>query len=166
VDCVIASRRAVFISALVLALFAACGGGKKVESVTTSPSPATSAASATPTGSLTVVPPSGALGTLFTFKADGFQPGESVRFTVTRPAGTTFTGPPHVATAAGTVSAVYKPTAVGHYGIEAVGDKGGHASGALNVGPAPARTPVPHRAPVHTVAPKPAAKATATPYHY
>lgn len=106
----------------------------------------------------------------------GFQPGENVTFTVTKPDGTSFTGPPHVVLQDGTVEARYAPPASGTYTILAKGDRGDQAQGQFTVSTATAvpqatsrtttrrtfRTPTPtvHQTPVPTPHRTPAPAAT------
>ena len=157
-------------AALLCIVFAGCGGGKSASSVTSSASPAAPTATPAPAATLTVTPAAATLGGVFTFKAAGFQPGEVVRFSVTRPSGKVFTGPPHTATAAGDATASYKPSESGHFSVTAAGAAGGRATGTFDVGPAPVRQTVTHpaatRAPVPKATVKPAPAPTATPYHY
>ena len=58
----------------------------------------------------------------------GFQPGENVRFTVTKPDGSSFTGPPRPAKQDGSVEAQYAPPIAGTYTVVAKGDRGGEAT--------------------------------------
>src|SRR5207302_10275577 len=57
----------------------------------------------------------------------GFQAGEKVNFTITKPDGTSFTGPPHVVAQDGTVEARYSGTVSGTYTVLARGDRGDQA---------------------------------------
>ena len=156
--------RALIFGFVLCLLLGACGGGKKATSLTSSPSP-TVAVSSTPAGTLTVVPASAALGAVFTFKVAGFQAGESVRFTVKRPSGKTFTGPPHAVTAAGTSSATYKPTESGQFSVAAAGSKGDSANATFVVEPPVARKTVVRPATRPAATPAPTPRRTAAPMH-
>lgn len=63
----------------------------------------------------------------------GFQPGENVTFTITKPDGSSFTGPPHVVGQDGTVDARYGPPAAGTYTVVAKGDRGDQTQGQFTV---------------------------------
>jgi len=88
-----------------------------------------SVASPSTGASLRISPATGAAGTAFTFTASGFQPGETVHFQITPPDGKTTTGPAHVASSSGVVSATYKTSSTsprGTYSVTGTGDRGGH----------------------------------------
>lgn len=90
----------------------------------------------TRTGTLTVAPLSGPVGTAFTLTAGGFQPGEPMTFEVDVPGHPKFTGPPHTAGPDGTVTSTYTPLTgdpAGTYPLKADGSQGTHATGSLIV---------------------------------
>jgi len=75
---------------------------------------------------LTVTPPTGAQGESFALKLTGAESGEAITFRVRSPKAT-FTGPAHVASADGSVTATYKSAATdptGKYTVTATGNKG------------------------------------------
>jgi hypothetical protein len=119
-------------------LIAACGKGKGNGAVFTEPPftpEVTLAPSATPTG------PSGSnqlqiqplIGETIVLHITGFQAGEKVTFTITKPDGTSFTGPPHVVAADGTVEARYSGSLSGTYTVLARGDRGDQAQSQFTV---------------------------------
>ncbi|HZP28220.1 MAG TPA: LysM domain-containing protein, partial [Acidimicrobiia bacterium] len=98
-----------------------------------------------PPVSLTVTPPAGVAGEAFTLKVVGAKPGESVTFEIDYPNGK-FTGPPHVASNEGEVSAMYQSSigaAVGTYQVVAVGTQGTTVRGSFRIDLAPPTTTVP-----------------------
>jgi hypothetical protein len=102
---------------------------------TTSAAPTTAAAG----GGLTVIPPSGRAGTVFTLKVTGAKPNESVTFEVDSPDGKKFTGPPHTVGADGSVSASYFTQQVdppGSYNVIVTGTQGTSARASFHVDPA------------------------------
>ena len=113
-------------------LAAACGKGAAPDAGFTEPPftpDVTLAPSPTPTGSAsnqlqfhTLV------GQTIVLHVNGFQPGENVTFTVTKPDGSSFTGPPHAVAADGTVEARYAPPLAGTYTVVANGDRGSQAT--------------------------------------
>jgi LysM repeat protein len=88
-----------------------------------------------PPVSLTVTPPSGVGGTSFTFTVVGAKPAEQVTFQIDYPGGK-FTGPPHVASNEGGVSATYVPSpgaAPGTYQVTALGSQGTSIKGSFQI---------------------------------
>jgi len=115
-------------------LVAACSKGKGNQAVFTEPPftpEVTLAPSSTPIG------PSGSasnqlqiqplIGETIVLHITGFQAGEKVTFTITKPDGTSFTGPPHVVGQDGTVEARYSGSMAGTYMVLARGDRGDQA---------------------------------------
>jgi hypothetical protein len=84
------------------------------------------------------------VGQTMVLHVSGFQAGEKVTFTITKPDGTSFTGPPHVVGQDGVVEARYAPPASGSYTVVAKGDRGDQASSQFTVSgtftPAPQAT--------------------------
>jgi hypothetical protein len=126
-----ATRAGLVIAGVVL--IAACGKGKGNQAVFTEPPftpEVTLAPSATPTGAsggsnqLQIQP---LVGQTFVLHVAGFQPGEKVTFTITKPDGSSFTGPPHVVAQDGTVEARYGGSTPGTYTVLARGDRGDQA---------------------------------------
>ena len=154
-------------------LAAACSKGKSPDAVFTEPPftpEVTLAPSATPAGSsgsnqLQVQP---LVGETIVLHVTGFQPGENVTFTITKPDGTSFTGPPHVVTQDGTVEARYSGSAPGTYTVVAHGDKGDQAqtqfivNGTFTSAPRSTATTGTHHTTVHHT-PTPTAFHTAAP---
>jgi hypothetical protein len=91
---------------------------------------------ATRTGTLTVTPASGKVGTSFSLTAGGFRPGEALTFEVDIPGRTAFIGPSHTADPSGAVTSTYVPLSgdpAGVYTIKAVGNEGTKAQATLTV---------------------------------
>jgi hypothetical protein len=157
-------------------LAAACSKGKGNEAVFTEPPftpEVTLAPSSAPSG------PSGAssdqlqfetlIGQTIVLHVKSFQPGENVTFTITKPDGSSFTGPPHVVLQDGTVEARYAPPVSGTYTVLAKGDHGDQAQGQFTVSTA---TAVPqathtttHRTTTHTPVPTAHHTPVPTPHH-
>ena len=94
-------------------------------------------------GTVSAVPPTGPVGTAFSLRAGGLEPGEAMTFEVDPPKGRPFIGPSHTAGADGTVTAAYTAQsgdAPGTYKLKATGDHGTRASGTLVVVPGQAAT--------------------------
>ena len=156
-------------------LAAACGKGKSPEAVFTEPPftpEVTLAPSSSPTG------PSGGssdqlqfqtlIGQTIVLHVKGFQPGETVTFTITRPDATSFTGPPHIVGQDGTVEARYSPPASGTYTVLAKGDRGDQAQSQFTVSTAtavPQSTARTSTTKHHTTTPTATPHHTATPTH-
>lgn len=118
-----------------LVIATACGGaGKKTPTTTTEPrSSTTSTTLALP---VEITPPSGPVGTTFTFKSAGFKAQEKVMFEIDLPNGAPFSGPAHPVSTDGSVKATYKVTdakEVGTYHVRAVGDQGTLGEGQFEV---------------------------------
>ncbi len=79
-----------------------------------------------PPAGLTVTPPDGITGMVFTFTVTGAKVGESVTFQVVGPGGRTFTGSPHTAAQDGSVNTSYRTDGdpAGEYDVVATGDRG------------------------------------------
>ncbi len=79
-----------------------------------------------PPAGLTVTPPDGITGMVFTFTVTGAKVGEAVTFQVVGPGGRTFTGSPHTAAQDGSVTTSYRTDgdAAGEYDVVATGDRG------------------------------------------
>ena len=79
-----------------------------------------------PPASLTVTPPDGIAGNVFTFAVTGAKAGETITFEVVAPGGGIFTGSPHTAGQDGTVTASYRTDGdeAGKYDVVATGDRG------------------------------------------
>ncbi len=93
---------------------------------------------ATRTGTLTVTPPSGKVGTPFALMAGGFRPGEALTFEIDIPTHRPFIGPSHTADPSGTVMSTYVPLAgdpPGTYTIKAAGNEGTKAQATVTVTP-------------------------------
>lgn len=112
---------------------AACGGGETsneavfteppfTPEVTLAPSPTPTNAASSQLQFHTLV------GQTIVFHVTGFQPGENVTFTVTKPDGSSFTGPPHPVAQDGTAEARYAPPLAGTYTVVAKGDRGGQTT--------------------------------------
>jgi LysM repeat protein len=72
----------------------------------------------------------------FELRITGVQPGEPVTFTIDHPDGSTYTGAPHIASAAGEVATTYKTSiGPGVYGVVANGDQGTGAEIRFHVDP-------------------------------
>ena len=127
-------------------LVAACSKGKGNEAVFTEPPftpEVTLAPSSTPTGAsgsnqLQIQP---LIGETIVLHITGFQAGEKVTFTITKPDGTSFTGPPHVVGQDGTVEARYSGSTAGTYMVLARGDRGDQAQAQFTVNGSSARVP-------------------------
>jgi len=94
-------------------------------------------------GTVAAVPPSGPVGTAFSLRAGGLQPGEAMTFEVDPPKGKPFIGPSHTAGADGTVTATYTAQSgdtPGTYKLKATGDHGTRATATLMVVPGQATT--------------------------
>jgi LysM repeat protein len=80
----------------------------------------------TPPPQLTVEPPDGIAGHVFTFTLTGAKVGETVVFEIVAPGGGVFTGSPHTAGEDGTVTATYRSggDSTGTYDVVATGDRG------------------------------------------
>jgi len=118
-----------------LVLAAACGGGSKSKADTTTTVRSTSTTVAPL--SVTVTPTSGGVGTVFTFKLQGFESGEHVHFEVVFPNNSrTFVGQSHPVNADGTYAAPYtasKGNPTGTYTVKAIGDQGSTAEGSFEL---------------------------------
>jgi hypothetical protein len=129
--------------------------------VTLAPSP--TPAGATSSSQLQFQP---LIGETIVLHVTGFQAGEKVTFTITKPDGTSFTGPPHVVAADGTVEARYSGAQSGTYTVAVKGDRGDQATGQFTVNgsfsaaPRPTTTPFRRRV---TSTPAPTLHHTATP---
>jgi LysM repeat protein len=79
-----------------------------------------------PPAGLSVTPPDGIAGNVFTFTVTGAKVGEAVTFQVVAPGGGTFNGSPHTAGKDGSVTASYRTDgdAAGRYDVVATGDRG------------------------------------------
>ena len=79
-----------------------------------------------PPAGLSVTPPDGIAGMVFTFTVTGAKVGEAVTFQVVAPGGGTFSGSPHTAAQDGSVTASYRTDgdAAGKYDVVATGDRG------------------------------------------
>ena len=91
---------------------------------------------------LTVTPDHASGGNAFHFAVDGAQPSESVTFQIVAPEGKSFTGPAHVASANGDVSATYQTSQSdppGAYTVTAKGDQNTTVTARFTVDP-PAST--------------------------
>ena len=150
-------------------LAAACGrGGPSTEAVFTEPPftpDVTLAPSPTPTGTTSnQLQFHSLVGQTIVFHVTGFQPGENVTFTVTKPDGSSFTGPPHPVGQDGTAEARYAPPLAGTYTVVAKGDRGGQTTSQFIVQSSPAQ---PTTRPTTTrrtlTTPAPTAQRTATP---
>jgi hypothetical protein len=110
-------------------------------------------------------------GSTVVLKVAGFQSGENVTFTITKPDGTSFTGPPHAVAQDGSVEARYSPPQAGTYSVVAKGDRGDQTNGQFTAASGP--TPGPQSSPTttrhRTATPTPAtthhATPTASPHH-
>ena len=92
--------------------------------------------STTRKGVLSVAPPSGPVGTVFTLTATGFRPGEPMTFEIDVPGQPKFVGPRHDAGPDGKVTSTYTPQAnnpPGTYKIKAVGSQSTRAEGRVTV---------------------------------
>jgi hypothetical protein len=80
----------------------------------------------TPPPQVTVTPPDGIAGHVFTFMLSGAKVGETVTFEIVAPDGAIFTGSPHTAGENGVVTASYRSggDAPGKYTVVATGDRG------------------------------------------
>ena len=125
-----AHRAGLAIAGVIVA--AACGKGASNQAVFTEPPftpEVTLAPSATPGGASNQLQFQPVVGTTIILHVMGFQAGENVTFTITKPDGTSFTGPPHVVGADGSVEARYSPPQAGTYTVAAKGDRGDQATG-------------------------------------
>jgi LysM repeat protein len=79
-----------------------------------------------PPAGLSVTPPDGIAGNVFTFTVTGARVGEAITFQVVAPGGGTFTGSPHTAAQDGSVITTYRTDgdAAGKYDVVATGDRG------------------------------------------
>lgn len=79
-----------------------------------------------PPAGLSVTPPDGIAGNVFTFTVTGAKVGEAITFQVVAPGGGTFTGSPHAAAQDGSVTASYRTDgdSAGKYDVVATGDRG------------------------------------------
>jgi LysM repeat protein len=79
-----------------------------------------------PPAGLSVTPPDGIAGMVFTFTVTGAKVGEAVTFQVVAPGGGIFTGSPHTAAQDGSVTGSYRTDgdAAGKYDVVATGDRG------------------------------------------
>jgi hypothetical protein len=120
---------------------AACGGGKSKSSTSTSLRSTTTTIAPL---SVTVTPPSGGVGTVFTFKVQGFESGEHLHFEVVFPNNShTYVGQSHPVNADGTYAAPYTATKgnpLGTYAVKAIGDQGSTAQGSFELTSGPAAT--------------------------
>jgi len=92
--------------------------------------------SVTRAGTLTVSPPNGTAGTVFSLTAGGFAPGEPMTFEIDAPKQPRFVGPSHTAGADGKVTSTYTPqpgAPVGTYVVKATGSRGTRAMGHLSI---------------------------------
>jgi hypothetical protein len=120
---------------------AACGGGKSKAASTTIPRSTTTTIAPL---SVTVSPGSGGVGTVFTFKVQGFESGEHLHFEVVFPNNShTYVGQSHPVANDGTYSAPYTATKgnpLGTYTVKAIGDQGSTAEGSFELTSGPAAT--------------------------
>jgi LysM repeat protein len=88
-----------------------------------------------PPAGLTVTPPDGIAGMVFTFTVRGAKVGEAITFQVVAPGGGTFNGSPHAAAQDGSVTASYRTDgdAAGKYDVVATGDRGTSLRGAYRL---------------------------------
>lgn len=118
-------------------LVAACSKGKSPSAVFTEPPftpEVTLAPSATPaTAASNQLQFQPLIGETVVLHVTGFQAGENVTFTITKPDGTSFTGPPHVVGSDGVVEARYSPPQAGTYTVAAKGDRGDQATSQFTV---------------------------------
>ena len=115
----------------------ACGNGGKAAPATTTRATTTTVAPQ----AVTVTPPSGGVGTVFTFAVQGFESGEHLHFEVVFPNGHTYVGQSHPVTADGTYTAPYTATKgnpAGTYVVKAIGDQGSTAEGHFELTSGPA----------------------------
>jgi LysM repeat protein len=79
-----------------------------------------------PPAGLSVTPPDGIAGNVFTFTVTGAKVGEAITFQIVAPGGGTFTGSPHAAAQDGSVITSYRTDgdAAGKYDVVATGDRG------------------------------------------
>jgi len=87
---------------------------------------------------LNVAPPAGPAGEAFKLELIGAQAGEAIRFEIDVPDGDKFTGPPHTASPAGSVTASYQTglgDTPGMYKVVATGDHGSSVSASFRVEP-------------------------------
>ena len=120
---------------------AACGGGKSKAATTTTVHSTTTTIAPL---SVTVTPASGGVGTVFTFKVQGFESGEHLHFEVVFPNNShTYVGQSHPVTNDGTYAAPYTATKgnpLGTYTVKAIGDQGSTAEGSFELTSGPAAT--------------------------
>lgn len=161
------TRAGLAIAGLVLA--AACGRGSP-QAVFTEPPftpEVTLAPSPTPTGASNQLQFHTLVGQTIVLHVMGFQPGENVTFTVTKPDGSSFTGPPHPVLQDGTAEARYAPPLAGTYTVVAKGDRGTQVTNQFTVSssfttPQPTTRPTTTRRRT-TVTPTPTAARTPAP---
>jgi LysM repeat protein len=79
-----------------------------------------------PPAGLSVTPPDGIAGNVFTFTVTGAKVGEAITFQIVAPGGGTFTGSRHAAAQDGSVITSYRTDgdAAGKYDVVATGDRG------------------------------------------
>ena len=121
-------------AAALLLVAPACGGGSKSSAATSTTVRATTTTIAPL--AVTVTPPSGGVGTVFTFKVQGFESGEHLHFEVVFPDGHTFVGQSHPINGDGTYAAPYTSTKgnpTGTYTVKAIGDQGSTAEGTFEL---------------------------------
>jgi LysM repeat protein len=85
---------------------------------------------------LTISPPVGPIGQVFSLTLTGTKPGETITFQIARPDGSSFTGPAHTASASGQVTAGYATSAgeaAGQYRVTAKGNQGTSAQASFQV---------------------------------
>lgn len=161
-----ALRAGIAIGGVILA--AACGGGETsneavfteppfTPEVTLAPSPTPTNAASSQLQFHTLV------GQTIVFHVTGFQPGENVTFTVTKPDGSSFTGPPHPVAQDGTAEARYAPPLAGTYTVVAKGDRGGQTTSQFIVQSSPAQPTTRPTTRRSVATPAPTVQRTATP---
>ncbi|MBV8692731.1 MAG: hypothetical protein JOZ37_10375 [Actinobacteria bacterium] len=120
--------------ALAAAVTAACGNSKSKSNTTTTVRSTSTTVAAL---SVTVTPSSGGVGSVFTFKVQGFESGEHLHFEVVFPNNShTFVGQSHPVNADGTYAAPYNSTKgnpTGTYTVKAIGDQGSTAEGTFEL---------------------------------
>lgn len=149
-----------------IAVAAACSKGIPKEATFTEPPTSaepTLQPSPSPSGALQFLP---LTGSTIVLKVGGFQAGESVTFTITKPDGTSFTGPPHIVAQDGTVEARYTPPQAGTYSVTAKGDRGDQATGQFTAAAGPTPGPQSSTRKTTTKTPTPTVRHTPTPTPY
>jgi LysM repeat protein len=104
----------------------------------TAPPTTTATTAAAGVSKLTVAPADAQVGGVFTLNLSGAKPSEMIAFEIDSPDGRKFSGPPHTATAGGTVTATYLTTEQdppGSYNVIATGSQGTSARGSFRIDP-------------------------------